>query len=272
MAESTEKAGQRIRFLDVVLFVYGSKLFPTEGIQDCFNIGLRVACACILYLNLIVFIVITDHKEDIFLSLAFIFKYLVLIALHHYFTLQAVALRKIFEEHELLVEQFDGKYEPHKVTSKGKTWKIRCTQLIISHIKLHRNAESVGGDNVRRTAHNRASCAFRVQSYFKVRNSRPERKPDARNYVDDPNEPRAHHLQLWLAVSEPFTLITISRLSQTSTVNAFSADSPRLRSMRTCTCYILSSMPTFLACVGRYLVATTFLQMSSARIAQQTCQ
>lgn len=112
------KAARRVRFLDLVLFLFGLRLYSAEDILKWFNFGLRLACAAILYLNLIVFIVITDHKEDIFLSLCFIFKYMVLIALHHYFALKSRDLKHIFDEHERLTELFQN-YETHKITSKG---------------------------------------------------------------------------------------------------------------------------------------------------------
>ncbi|KAI1289170.1 hypothetical protein HDE_08291 [Halotydeus destructor] len=129
----------RIKYLDIILFVFGVKLYIADSVQNFFNIGLRIACIAFFYLNLIVFIVITDHKEDVFLSLAVMFKYIVYIGLHHYVCLKMAEIKTIFDNYDKLVRSFDC-YQHSKWSKSENYLKL---WLLISFIALATSARIV---------------------------------------------------------------------------------------------------------------------------------
>jgi len=73
-----------VQHLDVLLFLYGVKVYVHDGIDRWCNFVLRTVCIFVLYFKFITFLIITNHPEDIALSLCFTIRYAVFIFLHHW--------------------------------------------------------------------------------------------------------------------------------------------------------------------------------------------
>ena len=130
--------------LDLILFLYGIKLQLTSEVQKTCNILARFIVDAFLYLSLISFVIVSVASPGLLQPLVLLFKYILLIAMHHCYSLQRESILSVLQrvsskkeqEHQGDVKVEGGGEEEEEDSFGGKCVKIwlffSCLSLIVT--------------------------------------------------------------------------------------------------------------------------------------------
>lgn len=134
--------------LDLILFLYGIKLNTTSDVEKTCNLLARIIVDTFLYLSLISFVIVSVASPGLLQPLVLLFKYILLIAMHHCYSLQRESILSILQRVS------SNKEQEHQGDVKQDTFGSKCVKvwLFFSTLSLIVTSRVVSFDGASREA------------------------------------------------------------------------------------------------------------------------